>query len=54
MIYRVTIGYYDFDFVDAAEAVAFAESAKMHFTDEKKEEIRVEIEFIKIQEVEAE
>lgn len=43
MKYIVKISFYKFEFDDPNKAVAFAEEAKSHYTDEKGEDIDVEI-----------
>lgn len=49
MKFRVSIGYYDFDFTDAAKALYFAKTARKSLLDE---DLIVVIELIKIEEPE--
>ena len=47
MKYKVSISYYDFLFDNAVDAVAFANSAKMHFVStDRREDITVSIDLI--------
>lgn len=55
MTYVVRIGYRDFGFNDALEAIAFADRAMKHFMPDKAEDsIKVEIELVNDEPAEAE
>lgn len=52
--YKVSVSYYDFIFDSRNEAMNFAEMAKAHYSDEKRDnDINVSVEIIKVETNEA-
>ena len=41
--YIVSLSYHKFEFYNAQEAIEFAETAKLHYRDERDDDLRVEI-----------